>query len=143
MQLEEEDWRGLGEAEKEEQGVGALIRSSASGESLRPIRKSIGGRPKAAPRSSVRRAPWAWWSRRQAREMSNGCPGLCHPPGTEGGGAVSSPVDVDGGGDFVSVVVLVEAQTAPRSSNVVSSMLARLPGGGMGCLCVVPVLLDL
>jgi len=52
-------------------------------------------------------------------------------------------VDVDGGGDFVSVVVLVEAQTAPRSSNVVSSMLARLPGGGMGCLCVVPVLLDL
>jgi len=57
-------------------GGGALIRSSASGESLRPIQKSIGGWPKAAPRSSVRRAPWAWWSRRQAREMSSGCPGL-------------------------------------------------------------------
>jgi len=80
--------------------------------------------------------------------MSNGCPGLCHPPGKEEGGAVSSPglsspVDVDGGGDFVSVVLLVEAQTAPRSSYVVSSMLARLPCGGMGCLCVVPLLLDL
>jgi hypothetical protein len=55
---------------------------------------------------------------------------------------LSSPVDVDGGGDFVSVVVL-EEQTAPRSSYVVSSMLAHLPCGGMGCLCVVPVLLDL
>jgi hypothetical protein len=53
-------------------------------------------------------------------------------------------VDVDGGGDFVSVVVVLETQTAPRSSYVVvSSMLARLPCGGMGCLCVVPVVLDL
>ena len=82
-----------------------------------------------------------------AREMSSAVPAL--PPSRDGGGrrrvlpGLSSPVDVDGGGDFVSVVVMLEAQTAPRSSYVVSSMLARLPCGGMGSLCVVPVLPDL
>ena len=128
--------------------MGAPIRSSASGESLRPIRNkhwrpAKGGAtelrssgPMGVVESSSSARDECWLSRPL-------------PPSRDGGGrrrvlpGLSSPVDVDGGGDFVSVVVMLEAQTAPRSSYVVSSMLARLPCGGMGSLCVVPVLPDL
>jgi len=49
--------------------------------------------------------------------MSSAVPAL--PPSRDGGGrrrvlpGLSSPVDVDGGGDFVSVVVVLEAQNHP------------------------------
>ena len=120
--------------------MGALIRSSTSSESLRPIFR---GKKKALAAGQRRRhgapfvgPPWAWWSRRQARArvMSTGCPGLCHAlPGTEEGRrrvlpGLSSPVDVDGGGgDFVSVVVLVEAQTAASMELRGSELHARSP----------------
>ena len=63
----------------------------------------------------------------------------CPPPGTEERGAVSplvgpSPVDADG------VVVVFASRSSRRrcSSYVVSSMLARLPAAGVGCLASSP-----
>ena len=63
----------------------------------------------------------------------------CPLPGTEERGAVSplvgpSPVDADG------VVVVFASRSSRRrcSSYVVSSMLARLPAAGMGCLASSP-----
>ena len=117
--------------------MGALICSSASSDSLR-IRIIVGVRPTAAPRSSIPRAPWRGVVRERDRdELRTSRP--CPPPGTEERGAVSSlvgpsPVDADGG----SVVFTSCSSRRRCSSYVVSSMLARLPAAGMGCLASSP-----
>jgi hypothetical protein len=91
----------------------------------------VGVRPTAAPRSSIPRAPWRGVVReRDELRTSRPCP----PPGTEERGAVSSlvrpsPVDSDGGSVFASC-----SSRRRCSSYVVSSMLARLPAAGTGCL---------
>ena len=111
------------EAEKGKQGEGALIRSSASGERLNQRRRH------GAPLHGV------VVGERDELRTSRPCP----LPGTEERGAVSplvgpSLVDADGG-----VVVFASRSSRRRcSSYVVSSMLARLPAAGMGCLVSPP-----
>jgi len=95
----------------------------------------VGGRPTAAPRSSIARGPWRGVVRQ--RETSCVRPGLAPLP--DGGArrrvplVCPSPVDADGGFVFASC-----SSRRRCSSYVVSSMLARLPAAGMGCLVSPP-----
>ena len=123
------------EAEKGKQGVGALIRSSASSDSLR-IRIIVGVRPTAAPRSSIPRAHARHGVVARERRAAY-VPAL--PPSRDEGAerrvplVDTSPVDADGGFVFASC-----SSRRRCSSYVVSSMLARLPAAGMGCLASSP-----
>ena len=112
--------------------MGALIRSSASSDSLR-IRNEYCWRPANGGATGLHcSGPWRGVVVGERDELRTSRP--CPPPGTEERGAVSSlvgpsPVDADGG------VVFASCSSRRRcSSYVVSSMLARRLAAGMGCL---------
>jgi hypothetical protein len=115
-----------------QQGVGALIRSSASSESLRIRMHSIivGGRPTAAPRGSNPRAHGVeTWSRARRRRAAAYC--RSRPcPGSRDGGAERRVLP----GLSVAGERGRRRRRAPRYEVVMSSMPARLPAVGMGCL---------
>jgi hypothetical protein len=114
-----------------QQGVGALIRSSASSEILRIRMHSIivGGRPTAAPRGSNPRAHGVeTWSRARRRRAAAHC--RSRPcPGSRDGGAERRVLP----GRSVAGERGRRRRRAPRYE-VVSSMPARLPAVSMGCL---------
>ena len=112
--------------------MGALIRSSASSDSLR-IRNEYCWRPANGGATGLHcSGPWRGVVVGERDELRTSRP--CPPPGTEERSAVStlvgpSPVDADGGIVFAS-----RSSRRRCSSYVVSSMLARLPAAGVGCL---------